>query len=452
GVQVATIELDETTVEPPSAPRASFHRVEVELVDGSVPTDIDRFVTAMADACDLRATSTSKYAMGLQAASLDPRGSLDFGSTTTDPDAGILSFAYGWLRTQWAEFVRHEPGTRLGEDIEALHQMRVATRRLRAALRVFELVLPAPLLRLRDELQWVGHELGAVRDFDVQIEELEARRSAATWAESAALTPLILAIEQARAAVRIQLGQLLDSTRYDALVDEMSHLLRAGAHRGELAETTASVWTFAPPILSQRFRRAQRVTHRLSEVSPASDYHQLRILTKRLRYSLEIFTKLYGPPATNLTGTTKAIQDHLGGHQDAEVAIDRLRGLVVREGRDLPPETLVSVGRMIEQHSQHMLELRASAPPLLAELPRRWKAFRRVLREHEDHAPSDARIQPMHDAAAATVGNEHSSDAPSIEVPGAYQSARWVPPTISTDNASQGANALTRMRQLFQHD
>lgn len=451
-VQVATIELDETTVEPPSAPQSSFRRVEVELVDGSVPSVVDQLVTAMSEGCNLRATSISKYAMGLQAASLDPGASLDFGDTTTDPDAGILPFAYGWLRIQWAEFLRHEPGTRLGEDIEALHQMRVATRRLRAAIRVFEPVLPPPLLRLRDEMQWVGHELGAVRDLDVQIEELEARRHAATWSDGAALIPLIAATERSRTAARARLSQLLDSTRYDALVDEMSHLLRAGPRPGEDALAAPIVWTFAPPILSRRFRRIQRATRRISPDSPASEYHRIRILTKHLRYSLEIFSELYGRPMVSLTGTTKAIQDHLGKHQDAEVAIDRLRGLVAREGRDLPPETLVAVGQMMEQHRQRMAELRGSVPPILDELPRRWKAFHRTLPQQEDIATSAPPVQSAADPGGAETSEERTRYASPANPPEAYELTAPMTTAITNRSSAEGTNALTRMRQLFQHD
>src|SRR5690606_18087206 len=110
------------------------------------------------------------------AASLVPSAVLDFGSQQRDPDGGAAEYAYAWLREQWAAFILHAPGTRVGEDIEALHQMRVSTRRLRATIRVFDAILPPAMEHFRDELQWVGHELGAVRDLDVQIEGLERLR------------------------------------------------------------------------------------------------------------------------------------------------------------------------------------------------------------------------------------------------------------------------------------
>ena len=88
---------------------------------------------------------------------------------------GELAFAV--LRRQLAVLRAKEPGTRLGEDPEELHDMRVATRRLRAALSLFEGVLPVRAQVFREELGWLGRLLGAVRDLDVQLQGLAAMSS-----------------------------------------------------------------------------------------------------------------------------------------------------------------------------------------------------------------------------------------------------------------------------------
>ncbi len=85
---------------------------------------------------------------------------------------GELAFAV--LRRQLAVLRDKEPGTRLGEDVEELHDMRVATRRLRAALALFAGVLPVRAQTFRQELGWLAGVLGAVRDLDVQLEGLAA--------------------------------------------------------------------------------------------------------------------------------------------------------------------------------------------------------------------------------------------------------------------------------------
>ena len=80
--------------------------------------------------------------------------------------------AYAVLRRQLAVVRDKEPGTRLGEDPEELHDMRVATRRMRAALALFAGVLPVRAQVFREELGWLARMLGAVRDLDVQLEGL----------------------------------------------------------------------------------------------------------------------------------------------------------------------------------------------------------------------------------------------------------------------------------------
>src|SRR5436190_23325302 len=82
-----------------------------------------------------------------------------------------------------ARLLRHDPGVRIGDDPEDVHQARVATRRLRSDLRTFSPLLDGEWLEaLRDELRWLGAALGAVRDADVLADRL--RRQAATLPEA----------------------------------------------------------------------------------------------------------------------------------------------------------------------------------------------------------------------------------------------------------------------------
>src|SRR5690606_34307179 len=129
--------------------------------------------------------------------------------------------------------------------------------------------------------------------------------------------------------------ELLDSPRFDALVAEFSAALREGPADGT---PMLDVHRYAEPILAARFRRVRRDGSRLVDASPAAEYHDLRIRTKRLRYSLEVFGGLYGQPAERMTAPLKALPDRLGEHQDAEVGIERLHALVAAHGRGLPPE------------------------------------------------------------------------------------------------------------------
>lgn len=447
GDQVAVVELDETTVAPTTAVPSTFRRVEVEISAGIAAGEVQSFVDAMVEACALTPTSASKYEMGLRASGLDPESALVFGPTERDPELGTAAFAFAWLRQQWSAFLRHEPGTRLGEGIEALHQMRVATRRLRAAIRVFAPVLPEAFIRLRDELQWVGHELGAVRDLDVQIEELEARRAAGSWDESSALAPLVAAVDRTRSEERQRLIDLLNSTRYDALVDEFSHLLRTGAPATD--PTMAGVGAFAPAILRQRYRRLRRDIRALHALSEPREYHAVRIRAKQLRYSLEIFGEFYGATAQRFAVALKAVQDHFGEHQDADVGIDRFRELVRSEGSALPPETLVVLGRLMEQYAQRMVALRASASPLLGRLRHRWPPLARAIAVLASEQPRDPDVSPAPQAPSGVAAEPGAqADARSRPIPPPLPSL-GAPPAARADEAG---GTLTSMRHLFQGD
>ena len=467
GRRIAQVELDETTIAPQTGSATTFRRVEVETTEGAPGPDLESFVQAMRYANGLEPTKTSKFEAGLRAASLDPAASLDFGPAGHGADAGATEFAYARLREQWAAFLRHAPGTRIGEDIEALHQMRVATRRLRATIRVFGVVLPTVFEELRSELQWAGHELGAVRDLDVQIAGLEQLRATSSWEEAAALRPLIEVIEGERREERRRLIELMDSDRFDALVARFSSTVREGPPFGSPAP---EVHAFAAPILEKRFERLRRDGRRLRAKSPSAEYHALRIRAKRLRYSLEIFGELYGKPAERMTAALKTLQDMLGDHQDAEVAIERLHAIVARHGRALPPETLVAIGSLVERDRQRGSVLRGEFPRDFRATVERWRPLSRAIAlavrasarptteeprpDVEDDASEDGSSEDESTRAAAVPAPTApdgrgdattGSGAPPAPVP-------WAPPPARPATDTDGEGTLSRMRHLFHRD
>jgi CHAD domain-containing protein len=166
----------------------------------------------------------SKFEAGLLAAGQEIPGSPDLGPVTVTESSTMGELAFAVLRRQLAVLRDKEPGTRLGEDAEELHDMRVATRRLRAALSLFADVLPVRAQAFREELGWLGRLLGTVRDLDVQQEGL-ADMAAATAGWSAGLRPddhdplgeLAALLERDREAARAEMLAGLDSVRWDRL-------------------------------------------------------------------------------------------------------------------------------------------------------------------------------------------------------------------------------------------
>ncbi|MGE3413020.1 MAG: CHAD domain-containing protein [Dehalococcoidia bacterium] len=377
GITLATLTLDEATI--PGSEAHPIRRVEVEEAFPGAMSEVDRFLHALRAAAGLSLATRSKFESGLAAVGLTPDGGLDFGPTEVAPDAAAAPFAYAALRRNWTALLRREPGTRLGEDIEELHQMRVATRRLRAAMSAFAPVLPEELHSLRDELRWLAAALGAVRDLDVQLEALDHVRREAGWDEGNAIGPLIDLVEESRRDARRLLLATLDSPAYDSLVQRFSDALRAGPPPAPPAQDVpASAHEFAAGLLRRRYRSFRRDAERLTRRSEAAEFHAVRIRAKRLRYSVDFTESLFGRPALRLERELRRTQDLLGEHQDADVARAWLHDVARDRGAQLPPDTLFLMGQLSERHAARMAELRRDWPGHLERLEDRWARLRRT--------------------------------------------------------------------------
>src|SRR5450759_1549137 len=160
----------------PRGKEAHLRRVEVEVLDDSV-AGLATFVTEMCQACELRPAMVSKFEAGLLAQRLTPAPPPHFGSTTVNDASTSGELALAVLCKYFASFLEHEPGVRLDEDVEELHEMRLAVAHVRAALRMFKRVLPAPFIDLTVEVKWISSLLGAVRDLDVHTQWVSTNES-----------------------------------------------------------------------------------------------------------------------------------------------------------------------------------------------------------------------------------------------------------------------------------
>lgn len=381
GLPPAEIALDETAITPPEGgPPARLRRVEVEAPEAAVPA-CGPFVERLRAACALQTARLSKYEAGALSTGLRAPERAAFGPTAIDPDATIRVVALAVLRRHFSVLVAKEPGTRLGDDIEELHDMRVATRRLRAALALFADVLPPSVGPLRDELGWVGRTLGAVRDLDVQLEQLDEWLRAIPEADRDALGALRALLEEQRAGARVEMLAALDSRRYELFVGRFGRMLRTGraTRSGPSAQPAPAV---APDLIEGRFRPFRKGGDRIGPASSPEEYHRLRIRCKRLRYALEFLGDVYPGHARPLIKRLVRLQDVLGLHQDADVAIDRLRRLAAERGRELPAETVFAMGEIAERYAQSMVALRAEFPAAYARVRgKSWKAFRSAIEE-----------------------------------------------------------------------
>jgi CHAD domain-containing protein len=257
------------------------------------------------------------------------------------------------LRGQLDAILAHDPAVRLGNDPEALHDMRVAVRRTRALLRAGRSLFGGDTQMLELELKWLAGLLGEVRDLDVLLAHLRGETSSLDPADRSAAGRLLHALERRRTRARRSLLKALDSTRYASLLDRFEETLAS------LEPSGANVSLDA--LAARQLKRLRRAVKALDGEPTDEQLHDLRKRGKRARYAHELSGE------AEVVERAKAFQDVLGEHQDSVVAEERLRGLAV----DAPPEQALAAGRLVERERARRAAARAS-------WRRRWKQLDRA--------------------------------------------------------------------------
>jgi triphosphatase len=369
---VGELSLDDTTIPVPRGRPVRLQRVEVE-VEPAAAESAAPFVDDLRVSCGLSPAAASKFQVGVLATGQAPPAPEDLGPTEVEDGMTVGEVAFAVLRAHFAEFLEHEPGVRLGEDPEQVHDMRVAVRRMRAAMSVFREALPVRSQRLRDELKWVAGQLGEVRDLEVQLEQFREWGRDMSEEDRASLAPLVERLEHRHADARVQVLLDLDSRRYERVVAGMTDMLQRGPlRRSPPSRTPAAV--AAPDLVGNRRRKVRKQGDSLDPSSPPEDFHTLRIRTKRLRYAVEFLSPLAPKPSRRYVRQLVALQDCLGEHQDAQVAKAHIREMVDQE--DLPVGAVFLLGRVSERYARRAEELRAEFPLVYAGI--RGKPWRRL--------------------------------------------------------------------------
>jgi triphosphatase len=406
--EIGEIALDETSIPVGEDVPVRLSRVEVEVARDA----IDRartFVDAMVAANGLNEATTSKFESALIATGQRVSGASDVGPTSVSPEMTAGQVAFAVLRKQFGVFRVNEPGTRLGDDIEALHDMRVATRRLRAAMAAFRPFLSQRMLSFRDEFGWIAAALGEVRDLDVQLERMVEWREAFPDERAHALDAIEEILVARRNAARKRMLAALDSRRYERLLTRFEAALRFGPPRTFVPGRTP-ILAVAPDLVEKRYRTVRKAGDRIKKNSPPDSYHLLRIDAKKLRYALEfVGNGIYGKPALEFSARVTALQDNLGLHQDAYVAMDLLQEVADTSGRKLGPSTLMAMGILSERYRSHAEELRAQFPDVYK--PLAGDDWKRLMKLMESRRPvvepsNTARFSPAAAARESRQGAE----------------------------------------------
>jgi CHAD domain-containing protein len=249
----------------------------------------------------------------------------------------------------------HDPGTRAGDDIEDLHQMRVAVRRMRAALKAARPLLDRTWADgLRAELGWLGRALGPVRDLDVLLLRLRGEIATLPEPERTAGEQLVAALDAEREVARAAMLAALESGRYRALLERLADAIR-------LPLPTPSATRAQPELVDlvrAEVRRLRRAVRRAGDDPPDQTLHDLRILGKRVRYTGELVEPMLGATVKRLLRATAGLQEVLGDHQDACVAEERIRDLLDGLGDRPDPRVVFVAGRLVERERARATEKR----------------------------------------------------------------------------------------------
>lgn len=302
---------------------------EVELVDG------DRFLLDAVEKQLLAAGATPSAAGSKLARSLDDLvpARPDRPSRKRLAHGDIGQFVVTYLAAHVAELQRQDMRLR-ADHPESIHELRIAARRLRSALKTYGPVFePRSLDRVGDELRWLGQSLSDARDAQVLRERL--RDLVASESPELVLGPVMNRIDDelrtALCAGHEQALQALNTERYFRLLDSLDKLVRSAPLGPGGALPARKV---LPTLLrrdAKRLRRAVKATGR-AETSQDRDQalHGARKKAKRMRYAAESATPILGKPAKVLASSAKTIQQAIGDHQDAVVSRTQLREYAVR--------------------------------------------------------------------------------------------------------------------------
>jgi CHAD domain-containing protein len=332
----------------------SWREVEVELGEHGQVELLDRIERELLEVGAHRSSSGSKLGR-LLADQLQPpagkdstKGSANGASKASAKDSGkggkpkvkrgsAGEAVLAYLGAQAEQLRAQDPLVRR-DALDAVHQMRVAARRMRSVLQAYGNVIDGEATRgLTDELKWLGGELAGARDSEVIEERLTSVLHALP--DDAVLGPvaaqLTRSLQRRGAEGREAALAALDSDRYLALHDAVDQLLadppltaRASRPaRKELARGVAKVW-----------RRMENRMASADAAAPGEEHdialHEARKSGKRLRYALEVAEPSVGKPAERFRLRAKDVHTLLGDHQDAVVARPVLRELAAQAHLD----------------------------------------------------------------------------------------------------------------------
>jgi len=252
----------------------------------------------------------------------------------------------------------NESGARESDDPEFIHQLRVALRRLRSALRLFSPALPPAFVeRWSQGLKEAADGLGVARDLDVMLAEVLSPVAESGLADEATQRLIAMAVDRRdreKAAAREHLLAASHGRQMLALAADLYAL------ESDALVKSANLTTFARLQLTQLRKRARKRYTIAADLHP-DKLHELRVSLKRLRYGIEFLLPLLPEKATvRFANDIAEVQETLGYLNDEAVARSRLKGWA---GKD--PELRSGAAFVAGWHAPRIARLRKNVLPAL---------------------------------------------------------------------------------------
>ena len=305
-----------------------------------------------------------------------PLRSIGIGTEDTLAQAGRKVWLY-----HFALMLSHEEGTQRGENIEELHDMRVATRRIRTAFDIFSSAFdPKIMKRYLKGLRTIGRVLGEVRDMDVLLENAISYMENLKENKRPGLEPLLIEWKRTIEKERAKLTKHLQSEAYHNFKYNFNLFLQETPENisdtiSVYGGTNTRVRDIVPILIYSRYAAVRAYDAILPKASVAQ-LHALRIEFKKFRYLLEYFKEILGEDAGQAITELKQLQDHLGALHDADVACQLVREFLRDWEKDqigmpiserLNPEPIVT----------YLAYLHAERYRLIISFPELWNKFSR---------------------------------------------------------------------------
>ncbi len=283
-------------------------------------------------------------------------------------------------------------------DTEFLHDLRVAVRRTRSAIKLLAGVLPPELVRQYSvEFKWLGDMTTPVRDLDVHLLGFGAMTGQLLAAAPADLEPFRAFLVRRRAREFRRLAAALRSPRFRAITDDWRKALLAVRDRGgppKRRRREPTTDQLAVSTTERAFRRIAAHGAAITPDSPPESLHDLRKRSKELRYLLEFFAPLHDPVAyRKVVGDLKQLQDCLGAFQDSQVQREEIGALAdaMLADQAAPAATLLAMGEIAARLAVSQAEARADFAKRFARFagPEAQQRIRVLLAEPAPAPPSE---------------------------------------------------------------